>query len=76
MTMETQPENQPAVDPDRIGSRMSRLDPDIFSSQSSAVPENDNDGTTEVEENVFSDEAIDEDGNPTDGSDYTANDHH
>lgn len=60
-------------DPDRIGSRMSRIDPDIFSSQSGDVTDNDTEETATTEENVFSDEPIDDNGKPTDGSDYSEN---
>ena len=74
MTMKTQPDNQSTVDPNRIGSRMNRIDPDIFRSQSNAESETGDDEPVETEENVFSDEPIDKDGNPTDGSDYSLND--
>lgn len=59
-------------DPNRIGSRMSRINPDIFRNQSG-------DGTEETaatEENGFIAEPIDDEGKPTDGSDYTGNDRH
>lgn len=72
--MKTQPDNQLPVDPNRIGSRMSRLNPDIFRSQSDVEPETSANVTTETEENVFTDEPIDDKGNPSDGSDYSLND--
>ena len=73
-TMKTDAANQLPPDEGRIGSRMSRLDPDIFRSESSSIPETDADAGTETGENVFTDEPIDEKGNPTNGSDYSLND--
>ena len=55
-------------DASRIGSRMSRISPDIFRNQDTAPPtDNDKEEPVETEENVFSDEPIDDDGNPIDG---------
>ena len=69
MSMNTKPDNPPVVDTDRIGSRMSRMDPDIFSNQSGPNDESptddDQDESVSTEENVFSDEPIDADGDPT-----------
>ncbi|WP_026308428.1 hypothetical protein [Spirosoma spitsbergense] len=57
-------------DTSRIGSRMSRISPDIFRNQDTTPTTNDDkEESVETEENVFSDEPIDDDGNPTDMSD-------
>lgn len=67
--------NQLSPDTNRIGSRMSRINPDIFRNQSGDTSEESTGETTETEENVFSDEPINDEGQPTDGSDYTSSDH-
>jgi hypothetical protein len=59
-------------DTSRIGSRMSRMSPDIFRNQDAPPSTNDEkEEPVEPEENVFSDEPIDDDGNPTDMSDHS-----
>ncbi|WP_018620182.1 hypothetical protein [Spirosoma luteum] len=53
-------------DTSRIGSRMSRISPDIFRNQdSSPSTDGDEEESAETEENVFSDKPIDEEGEPT-----------
>ncbi len=63
--MTTLQEDLRLPDNNRIGSRMSRISPDIFRNQD-APPSTDDekDKSVETEENVFSDEPIDDDGNP------------
>lgn len=52
-------------DTSRIGSRMSRISPDIFRNQdASPSTGDDEEESAETEENVFSDKPIDEDGEP------------
>ena len=52
----------------RIGSRMSRISPDIFQNQDAPpATDDEKEEPVETEKNVFSDEPIDDDGKPIGG---------
>lgn len=77
--METKLNNPLHPDANRIGSRMSRISPDIFRSEGDNGPfsiEASDDEPVETEENLLSDEPVDEDGDPTDMPDQGEHDHH
>ncbi len=58
-------------DTSRIGSRMSRISPDIFRSQDTAPSvDDDNDASVATEENVLSDAPIDDNGDSANASDH------
>ena len=66
--MTTQQDDLLSPDTSRIGSRMSRISPDIFRNQDApSSPEEAEEEPVVTEENVFSDEPIDDTGAPIEG---------